>query len=123
MGNKLTKCKNPPPSPLSVPILDKDPNHDPDHYPNQIELEDQLPESRIILGCRSPQSTGAGKWDGAFVYIYQNRTKRAIIYDNNMEYISPNIPLEKAIKIYNEYLKHHWVEMTEEDILKTAKMQ
>jgi hypothetical protein len=121
MGNKQTKCKKPPPSPLSVPILDKDPNHDPDHY--QIELEDQLPESRIILGCRSPQSMGAGKWDGAFVYIYQNRTKRAIIYDNNMEYISPNIPLEKAIKIYNDYLKQHWIEMTEEDILKTANMQ
>jgi len=115
MGNKISICKKTPRSPLTEPIFEKDPNH--------IELEDQLPESRIILGCRSPQSTGAGKWDGAFVYIYQNRTKRAIIYDNNMEYISPNIPLEKAIKIYNEYLKHSWVEMTEEDILKTAKMQ
>lgn len=124
MGNKISICKKQPHShsSLNEPILEKDPDIS-SHDTIQIELEDRLPSSRVILGCRSPQSTGAAKWDGAFVYINQNHTKLAIIYDNNMEYVSKNIPLEKAIKIYNDYLKQNWIEMTEEDILKTAKMK
>jgi len=121
MGNKLAKFKKQtqPFSALNEPILDKSHNQ----YPEYIELEDRLPSNRVIFGCRSPQSKGAGNWDGAFVYINQNSTKLTIIYDNNMEYVSKNIPLEKAIKIYNEYINHNWIDMSEEDILKTAKMK
>ena len=95
MGNKLSIFKKRVNSTLKESILNK--SFD-DEY---IELEDCFSESSHgIFGCRSPQSTGVGKWDGAFIYIDQHRTKPkvAIIYDNNMKYVTKNIPLKKAIK-------------------------
>ena len=116
MGNIITKNheKNSESqlSNLSQPILDKE-------FEGDI-LSQYIKDDSIVFGCRSPDSKGEGMWDGAFVYIHQDMKSIGIVFENKMDFISNNLSIDNAYKIYYDFLKKEWIPMTIDDIRRTS---
>ena len=105
MGNILSNISRK----TSLNILDK-----------AVENDFNITDYTIAFGCRSPESKGVGYWDGAYVYIQQNNITVAVVFQNNVDYISNELNFDEGLKIYNDFLKKEWIPMTNEDITQTS---
>ena len=76
--------------------------------------------STIAFGCRSPESKGYGHWDGAYVYIQQNNITVAVVFQNNIDFISNDLTFDEGLKLYSDFLKKEWIPMTNDDITQTS---
>lgn len=74
----------------------------------------------IAFGCRSPESKGEGYWDGAYVYIHHKHLKVAVVFQNNVDFISNDLTFDEGLKLYSDFLKKEWIPMTNQDITRTS---
>jgi len=84
------------------------------------DIFNEFTEDTLVFGCRSPYSKGIGYWDGAFIYIQQRGQSIAIVFENNMDFISNNMSFDDALKLYSDFLKKEWIPMSNQDITNTS---